>query len=138
MCLTRAAPRAASASAPNPPVALTTIRNRRDFLAASAQGKKIVTGTFVLQKTRRPKEHPVSEKARIGFTVTRKMGNAVKRNRIKRRLREAVKRVAPTFAESGCDYVVIARTKALACDFSELVRDMEFAFSRINANKKPS
>lgn len=117
---------------------IDTIKNRRDFLAATARGKKCVTSAFILQKVTRDARHPVNAgEARIGYTVTKKMGNAVARNRIKRRLREAWKRAAPQRAEAGCDYVLIARNKAMTCDFSELVREMEFAFSRITAKDKP-
>src|SRR5689334_20088444 len=102
---------------------LATITKRSDFLAAN-HGRKCVTGTFILQMRPRGDE----EAARFGFTVTKKMGGAVKRNRIKRRLREAVRKIAPKLALPGHDYVLIARSKALACDFPVLLRDMEFAF----------
>jgi ribonuclease P protein component len=115
---------------------IETIKNRRDFLEAGARGKKCVTGTLILQGSPRSAAHPADKSAaRIGYTVTKKMGNAVARNRIKRRLREAVRRIAPQAVESGHDYVLIARSKALTCDFSVILRDMEFAFSRITANK---
>src|SRR5688572_29857434 len=103
---------------------IPTIRARRDFLAA-ARGKKWIAPSLILQMTTRPVDHPVTGGARIGYTVTRKMGNAVARNRIKRRLREAVRKVMPRYAEAGCDYVVISREAALTCDFSALLRDME-------------
>ncbi len=80
----------------------------------------------------RPEDHPVKDGARVGFTVTKKMGNAVARNRIKRRLREALRKAAPPL-KPGCDYVLISRIKTLDCDFADLTRDMLFAFSRIGA-----
>jgi ribonuclease P protein component len=108
-----------------------TITHRSDFLLAAAKGKKFITGTFILQMLARKADHPVPHGARFGFTVTKKMGNAVIRNRIKRRLREAVRMAAIPHALEGCDYVLISRNKALDCPFSDLTRDMEFAFSRI-------
>lgn len=116
---------------------LSTIKARADFLKA-AQGGKWIAPALILQTTQRREGHMAGPQPRIGYTVTKKMGNAVKRNRIKRRLREAARRIAPGYARPAHDYVVIARLPALTCDFSDLLRDMEFAFSRIHAKKKPS
>lgn len=76
----------------------------------------------------------VERPARFGFTVTKKLGNAVTRNRIKRRLREAVRSVAPEFAREGCDYVLIARHAALSQSFEQLTGDLKTAFQRTNAS----
>ncbi len=116
------------------PLPLTTIKIRRDFLAAS-KGIRASTKTFVLLAIRRADDHPVRDVARVGFTVTKKMGNAVVRNRIRRRLRHAASAAAPALAKAGYDYVIISREPAQTCEFSVLLRDMEFAFSRIHANK---
>lgn len=119
--------------------ATPTIKLRRDFLSASAGGRKFITGSFIVQLRSREDAHPAGTHAiRFGYTVTKKMGNAVIRNRIKRRLREAVVKAAMPLATPGYDYVIISRHKALDCPFADLVRDMEFAFSRITAKKKPS
>jgi len=112
-------------------IKLNTIKKRRDFLAAN-QAKKFVTPCFILQARKRPADHPIKETSRVGFTVTRKMGNAVARNRIKRRLREALRKAVPPMQE-GYDYVIISRLKTLDCEFNQLVRDMVFAFSKIAA-----
>lgn len=79
-----------------------------------------------------PAEH---QGVRIGYTVTKKLGGAVERNRIRRRLREAVKATAPDAAQAGRDYVLIARHNALHCEFSALIRDLQFAFARIGKVK---
>jgi ribonuclease P protein component len=115
---------------------LITITHRSDFLQAAAKGKKFITGSFILQMHPRVQDHVANahlsdNNPRYGFTVTRKMGNAVTRNRIKRRLRMAVRQAAGKHALKGHDYVIISRHKALDCSFSDLLRDMEFAFSRI-------
>lgn len=123
------APKAASASLPK----LVTIKNRRDFLAANARARKYVTPMFILLAHRRPKDHPIADTTRIGYTVTKKMGGAVQRNRIKRRLREAARTHASTRMLQGYDYIIIARNAALDCQFSELLANMEIAFSRIHA-----
>lgn len=109
---------------------LETIKKRADFLAASAKGRKVSTSTFLLLSRRRGDEHG----PRFGFTVTKKLGNAVARNRIKRRLREAV-RAAMEKAQAGQDYVLIARPKALDCPYGEILRDIGFAFSKIATMK---
>lgn len=70
--------------------------------------------------------------ARFGFTVTKKIGNAIKRNRIRRRLREAVRTTAPVCARAGCDYVLIARQGALTQQFAHLIEDLKTAFQRIH------
>ena len=114
---------------------LITIKNRRDFLAANGSGKKYVMPRFILQLSPRAADHPYKESPRIGYTVTKKMGNAVARNRIKRRLREAARKAAPRLMQEGNDYVLISRLDALTCDFSQLVGDMEIAFSRIHGKK---
>ena len=117
---------------------LVTIKNRRDFLSANTSGMKFVTHSFILQACKRNDTHPVeADSIRFGFTVTKKMGNALVRNRIKRRLREAVRKL-PDVGLPGHDYVLISRNTAMTREFSALVRDMEFAFSRIHVNKKPS
>lgn len=110
---------------------LNTIKKRADFLAITARGKRFITGNFILQMLARDETHPAGPLPRFGFTVTKKMGNAVVRNRIKRRLRESVRLSGAAKALNGHDYVVIPRHKALTCEFAHLLRDMEFAFSRI-------
>ncbi|MBY0406340.1 MAG: ribonuclease P protein component [Rickettsiales bacterium] len=110
------------------------IPNRRDFLAANS-GKRFVTGSFILQMLKREAAHPALSPARFGFTVTKKIGNAVVRNRTKRRLREATRAIGPQHSIEGHDYVIIAREKAHACAYTDLLRDMEFAFSRISSMK---
>lgn len=117
---------------------LNTIKKRADFLSVTSHGKRFITGSFILQMLARPQTHYAGELTRFGFTVTKKMGNAVVRNRIKRRLREAVKQAGLPRSLGGHDYVVIPRHKAKDCDFDILLRDMEFAFSRIIYMKNDS
>lgn len=119
--------------------ATATITLRRDFLSAANSGKKFITNSFIVQLRAREAAHPMGTEAiRFGYTVTKKMGNSVIRSRIKRRLREAVRAAALPLATAGYDYVIISRHKALDCPYCDLLRDMQFAFSRISANKKPS
>ena len=80
---------------------------------------------------------PVSEGfqtgARFGFTVTKKLGNAVVRNRIKRRLREAVRHSASPYSLPDHDYVLIAREAALRRPFADLIIDLQTALQRVHA-----
>lgn len=114
---------------------INTIKKRSDFLQATARGRKFITGTFILQMVQRMPGRTADEQPRFGFTVTKKMGGAVIRNRIKRRLRAALVQSVEKQAQVGHDYVLISRHKALTCPFSDLLRDMEFAFSRIRTMK---
>ena len=72
---------------------------------------------------------------RFGFTVTKKLGNAVVRNRIRRRLRAAVGLLEPGRARPGYDYVVIAREAALVRPFAALKIDLDAALARVHDNK---
>jgi len=75
---------------------------------------------------------------RFGFTATKKLGNAVARNRIRRRLKEVVRLVAPSQARAGCDYVLIAREAAATRPFATLERDLAAAFAALHAPGAPA
>lgn len=68
---------------------------------------------------------------RVGFTVSRKVGNAVARNRVRRRLREIAREVIPVEARAGLDYVLIGRQAALTRDFAALRRELQEALKRL-------
>jgi len=102
------------------------LRQRGDFLAAAA-GAKVPTPAFVLQARKRGDRGPV----RVGFTVSRKVGTAVERNRIRRRLKEIVRLSAATGLLSGHDYVLIGRRAALALPFERITEDFERALRRL-------
>jgi ribonuclease P protein component len=104
------------------------LRHRRDFLAA-ASGAKAPTATFVLQARARRDSGP----ARVGFTVSRKVGSAVERNRVRRRLREIVRKTAPAGMRAGHDYVLIGRRAALEQGFDRMIEDFERALRRVHA-----
>ena len=72
----------------------------------------------------------------VGITVTRKLGNAVARNRIRRRLRAALRQVLPGPARPGVDYVVIARPPAMRRAFSDLVIDLRDALTMIGRGRR--
>jgi ribonuclease P protein component len=89
----------------------------------------------VLEGKARPRAPTVGHGARFGFTVTKKLGGAVKRNRMRRRLKEAVRLVQQQHAAEEFDYVLIARSPALDRPFSELISDLVTAFQRVNRPK---
>lgn len=118
------------------------LRKRAEFLNA-AKGARFHAPAFSLQAIAREGEgregeggaNRVTEPARFGFTVTRKAGGAVERNRMRRRLREAVRRAAPLGAKPGFDYVIVARRSALEAGFDQLVSDLAQAM-RIAGEKQ--
>jgi ribonuclease P protein component len=112
---------------------MKTIKRRQDFLAA-ARGLTWATRGAVVQAH----ERGDSEPARIGFTVTRKLGNAVQRNRIKRRLREATRQVWAQRAQPGYDYVVIGRHSTPTRPFEKLVSDIDLALQHLNNGETQS
>ncbi|MET3590174.1 ribonuclease P protein component [Bartonella silvatica] len=101
------------------------IRKRADFLAVRT-GEKRRGPLFLLEVKSRQKteENELPLVVRVGFTVTRKNGNAVKRNRIKRRLREAVRIGVTNNMEAGTDYVIVARPDVLHVSFASLINEL--------------
>jgi len=106
------------------------LRRRAEFLAVAA-GVKAPTSTFVVQVRRRGDEGP----PRVGFTVSKKVGTAVERNRVRRRLKEAVRRSASPYMRLGHDYVIVGRRNALTADFARLSGDLEQALIRLHAKR---
>lgn len=102
------------------------LRQRADFIAA-AQGPRMNAPAFIVQSRARADEGPV----RIGFTVTKKIGNAPERNRVRRRLREVVKRVDAQSMRPHSDYVLVGRRAALNRDFTVMIDDLRTALSRL-------
>jgi ribonuclease P protein component len=104
------------------------LRSRSEFKAV-AGGQHVARSGFVLQALpagAAAKGRP----ARFGITVTRKVGNAVVRNRVRRRLRAAID-AAAGHAEAGTDYVMIARRAALTLQFDRLVTDLVSGFAAV-------
>jgi ribonuclease P protein component len=102
--------------------AATRLRRRADFQRA-ARGHRSQTHSFTLQSLRRPDGAP-QVGVRFGLTVTRKVGNAVVRNRIRRRLKEALRLASGLEARADHDYVLVARIEALARPFDLLMNDL--------------
>ena len=109
------------------------LKQRADFLAATA-GAKAPAGGFVLQARDRHEDGPV----RVGFTCSKKVGNSVERNRVRRRLREVVRLAPPERMRRGYDYVLIGRSTALNMPFSRLIEDFERVLARVHTSRPNS
>jgi ribonuclease P protein component len=102
------------------------LRQRADFLAV-ADGARVAAPAFTLQSRRRDDLGPI----RVGFTVSKKNGTATERNRIRRRLRELVKRVDVMAMRPHSDYVLIGRRVALSRDFNAMLDDLNSSLHRL-------
>jgi len=113
------------------------LKRRSDFLRLAASGRKIVRAGFVLQAL---KDASVPEPAmtsavpvRLGFTATKKLGNAVIRNRAKRRLREAARLVLAERNAQGLELVLIGRRETGSMDFAKLRHNLAQALDEVLA-----
>jgi ribonuclease P protein component len=104
------------------------LKKRADFLKA-ARGVRRVEGAITLETC--PSSEPGT---RIGFTASKKIGNAVARNRAKRRLRAAASQLLPLLGRAGHDYVLVARGTCVARPFPALLNDITLALN--SAHKK--
>ena len=116
-------------------VPILVLKNRADFLRLR-KGRRFTGRNFLVQGAAQSERGMA---ARVGFTVTTKVGNAVVRNRIKRRLRNVVRKVFPTKSRPGFDYVLIARRAALRSDFNimhnfllEKMKHFRFSLEMVN------
>jgi ribonuclease P protein component len=108
---------------------------RRPDYQRVGRGRRWQSQAFTLQTQRREDASPAAE-PRIGFTATRKIGGAVERNRIRRRLKEAVRLMKTLEARDDHDYVLIARRIALRQRFDLLCDELRRAFAAVHAGKR--
>lgn len=114
---------------------MATLTKRADFLRA-ASARRQTAPAFLLQARRRGDAEPAAALVRIGFTCSKKVGNAVARNRAKRRLREIARAVLPAAARPGWDYVLVGRPGATATrDFALLLDDLGRAMAQIHSDR---
>ena len=106
------------------------LKRRAEFLRAAAKGRKAAMPGVVLQALAHGE--PASP-ARLGFTVTKRVGNSVVRNRVRRRLREAARLVLAERPVAGFDLVLIGREGTIARPFTDLLADVERALVRAGA-----
>jgi ribonuclease P protein component len=109
------------------------LKKRAEFLAV-AKGARSARRGFVVQALA---GHRDDRPPRVGFTVTKKTGNAVERNRIKRRLREAMRLAGAEVARPGTDYVLVGRREALGLAFSDLAADLRSALKQAHRDPRP-
>ncbi len=105
------------------------LKQRREFLAVAGARQKWAAPGLVLQARRREGE---GSETRVGFTASRKVGNAVSRNRARRRLRVVAASVMPENAKPGYDFVLIARAATLDRPFPALLEDLKTALKRLH------
>ncbi|MGB0934490.1 MAG: ribonuclease P protein component [Alphaproteobacteria bacterium] len=116
---------------------IATLKKRADFVRIAKNGKSWVTPSFILQCDAQPSSDIST--TRVGYTATKKIGSAVKRNLAKRRLRATSKEYIPhLITDSPHDYVLIARRELLTYPYDQLCRDLKWALKRIHQNREDS
>ena len=114
-------------------VKVTVLKKRQDFLRVASGRKKWVSNNMIVQVAQTPEEaNPDISGIRVGYTASKKVGNAVKRSRAKRRLREVVRQVLAQKGQRGHDYVLIARSVTVESAFDQLIRDCRWCLKRLN------
>ena len=115
---------------------LITLAKRADFLRASRAKRQAVKG-LILQARKRADDEADPDLIRVGYTCSKKVGNAVKRNRAKRRLRAIVREVICAKGLPGWDYVLIGRAGATVDrPYIDLVGDLAYALKVIHGKRK--
>jgi ribonuclease P protein component len=134
MALPRARIMELPVTATPPPPKHPHLQRRAEFLRVAGRGRKLATPGLVLQVLRREDADP----ARLGFTVTKKVGNAVVRNRTRRRLKEAARLVLAEQPVRGADLVLIGRDRTRARPFAILQDDLRQALIRAGVTPEPA
>ena len=119
-------------------IPLTPLKKRSEFLRVASTRLKRVTPGLILQgrkHTLKEIEASKIETLRLGFTVSKKVGNAVVRNRVKRRLKAAAQAILPIKAPTNIDLVIIGRQNTLKRPFPDLLADLGNALGKLQLYK---
>ena len=120
--------------------AIYRLKRRQDFLRAARQGRKWAMEGLVLQVRKRIAQEARDEleldAVRVGFTVTKKVGNSVIRNRVRRRLRAVADKVLVDTAASGMDLVIIGRVGTIKRPYMALIKDLKMALKKLKVDKR--
>jgi len=111
---------------------LQRLTRRADFLTVAAGRRRSVAPGLILQTY----PQSAADAVRVGFTASRKVGNAVARNRARRRLRAAAAELMPAHAAGGHDYVVIARLGTLTRPYDALLADLAAGLKRLGVYRE--
>ena len=116
---------------------LERLKTRRQFLRVAATSRKCAMPGVVLQVAPQSSaDHSRNGLPRYGLTVSRRVGNAVKRNRVRRRLRAAAEQILPGVAIEQHDYVLIGRKASIDRTFDGLMQDLEHGLRRLGATRQ--
>jgi len=110
---------------------LVHLKKRGEFLRVASARRKFVTPSLILQA--RPHDASGAEDVapvRVGFTVSRRVGNAVVRNRVRRRLRAAAEEIMPEFSGANSDFVIIGRRLARGQEYTSLTGHLKSALAK--------
>ena len=114
---------------------LKRLKTRREFLRVAGARRKWAAPGLILQIRRCAEDERAAGEIRVGFTVSRKVGGAVARNRARRRLRAAAEQVLTRHAKGGREYVIVGRGATVERPFDALIGDLTTALERLGARR---
>ena len=115
-----------------PSLTLISLKERREFLR-TRKGQRARLPSLIVEARQTPEADCRPDTIRVGFTCTKRLGNAVRRNRTKRRLRAAARDVLSRMGKPGMDYVIIGKIETADTPFDQLTSDLEKAVHRVTA-----
>ena len=115
---------------------LQRLKRRSEFLRVAATQRNWIAPGLILQVRQRNGEGADTQDARVGFTVSRKVGNSVERNRVRRRLKSVATMMMTKHAQVGMDFVIIGRKNTLRRPFADLVSDLTVALKKLKTYRE--